>query len=70
MNVTPVAAAISLESREALEVLFHENVPLEARMHLDQNQQVHCVHCLRLFILGFEAAPLFCEIKAIFPYIF
>ena len=41
MNVTPMVAAISLESREAVEMLLFEDLPREAKVQIDQNQHVH-----------------------------
>ena len=46
MNVTPMVAAIALESREAVEMLLFENLPLETTVQIDQNQHVNCVHCV------------------------
>ena len=43
MNVTPMVAAISLESREAMEMLLLENLPLETTVQIDQNQHVNCL---------------------------
>ena len=47
MNVTPMVAAIALETREAMEMLLSESLPPETTVQIDQNQQVHCVHCVR-----------------------
>ena len=47
MNVTPMVAAIALESREAMEMLLSENLPPETAVQIDQNQHVHCVHFVR-----------------------
>ena len=46
MNVTPMVAAIALESREAVEMLLYENLPLETTVQIDQNQHVP-VHRVR-----------------------
>jgi hypothetical protein len=41
MNVTPMVAAISLDSKEAMKMLLFENLPLDARVQIDQNKHVH-----------------------------
>ena len=48
MNFTPMVAAISLESREAMEMLLFESSPLDARarVQIDQTQHVNYVHCV------------------------
>ena len=63
MNVTPMVAAISLECREAMEMLLFESLPPDARLQIDQNQHVHYVHCVTVFVFLCLKVSLFCEAK-------